>query len=118
MSCPICSFLNTRFEQKVHDDRYGYPGIFPLFLCPSCDHAFLQYDFSTELLVELYSKYYPRSAFDIEQYKPHKEVLDLKAWFDGLYYIPFIYLSRNARVLDTSWRAFHEGSYYLLEKAL
>ncbi|MCK4793116.1 MAG: hypothetical protein KAV87_55815, partial [Desulfobacteraceae bacterium] len=97
--CKICGD-NGLYSYKLYDDRYGYPGIFLLFLCPSCDHAFLQYDFSTDLLVELYSKYYPRSSFDIEQHKPHKEVVGLKAWFEGGGSSPFIYVPRNVRVLD------------------
>lgn len=98
--CPVCNNNAPIFFAALYDDRYGYSGIFPLFLCPSCDHAFLQYDFSTELLVELYSKYYPRSSFDIEQHKPHKEVLGLKAWFEGVGSAPFRWVPRNVRVLD------------------
>lgn len=100
MSCPVCSYLTTTFKQKLYDDRYGYSGQFELVRCQSCGHVSLRCDFSTEQIVELYSKYYPRSSFDIEQHKPHKEVLGLRAWFDGLYCNPFIYVPRNVRVLD------------------
>ena len=100
MSCPVCSYLTTTFKQKLYDDRYGYPGQFELVRCQSCDHVSLRYDFSTEQIVELYSKYYPRSSFDIEKHKPHKEILGLRAWFDGLYCNPFKYVPRNVRVLD------------------
>ena len=98
--CPVCNNNLPIFFTALYDDRYRYPGIFPLFLCPSCDHAFLQDDFSTELLVELYLNYYPRSSFDIEQHKPHKEVFGFNAWFEGVGSAPFRWVPRNVRVLD------------------
>jgi 2-polyprenyl-3-methyl-5-hydroxy-6-metoxy-1,4-benzoquinol methylase len=98
--CPVCCSSNFVAENMLSDDRYGYPGKFALMRCCECDHAFLRQDFTPEQLTELYSKYYPRSSFDIEQHKPYKEVLGLRVWFDGLYSNPFLYVPRNVRVLD------------------
>ena len=98
--CPICGSGHLVDNDTLFDDRYGYPGRFELMHCYECGHAFLQHAFTPELLVELYSKYYPRSSFDIEQHKPHKEVLGLKAWFEGVGSAPFRWVPRNVRVLD------------------
>jgi len=100
MSCPICSLLNKKIEQNIHDDRYGYPGRFEVVRCQNCGHASLQCNFSTEQLVELYSKYYPRSSFDIRQYKPHQGVKGFKSWLDGAGRSAFRWVPRNVRVLD------------------
>lgn len=98
--CPVCCSSNFVAENKLFDDRYGYPGKFALMRCRECGHAFLQQDFTPEQLTDLYSKYYPRSSFDIEQHKPHKKVLSLKAWFEGVGSAPFRYVPCNVRVLD------------------
>jgi 2-polyprenyl-3-methyl-5-hydroxy-6-metoxy-1,4-benzoquinol methylase len=57
-------------------------------------------EFSAELLSELYSKYYPRATFKVEDYKPHKVVRGFRAWLDGVMSSAFRWVPENVRVLD------------------
>ncbi|MCF8069586.1 MAG: class I SAM-dependent methyltransferase [Desulfobacterales bacterium] len=98
--CPICSYPNIPIKQNFYDDRYGYPGQFETVCCQNCGHTSIPCDFSTKQLTDLYSTYYPRSSFDISQYKPHQKVKGLRSWFDGTKRSAFRWVPRNVRVLD------------------
>lgn len=99
MNCPVCNSLPIVIGDR-YDDRYGYHGAFPLLQCQNCGHAFLQGEFSPELLRDLYSNYYPRSTFDLESYKPYQERDGFKDWLDGEKSSTFRWVPRNVRVLD------------------
>ena len=86
--------------KNVYDDRYGYPGLFSLCQCNACTHIFLDAEFSDSKLTELYSKYYPRSTFDIANYRPHQERRGFRAWLDGARASAFRWIPKNCRVLD------------------
>jgi 2-polyprenyl-3-methyl-5-hydroxy-6-metoxy-1,4-benzoquinol methylase len=98
--CPICESDNLELLGELYDDRYGYPGLFPLLKCTKCRHGFLQGEFSSGLLRDLYSNYYPRSSFDLESYTPDREITGFKAWLDGEKSAAFRWVPRNIRVLD------------------
>ena len=100
MRCPICRACVDRDDICVYDDRYAYPGEFQVLRCRSCDHRFLGGDFSPELLKDLYSNYYPRSTFDVEQHRAHEETSGFKSWFDGDFSTAFRWVPKNVRVLD------------------
>lgn len=100
MNCPICKNQYAYAFMQVSDDRYGYPGQFSLIECPSCDHAFLDCALSSSQLTLLYTNYYPRKSFDIQQYKLCTERAGLSAWFNGLKSSAFRWVSKNVRVLD------------------
>jgi len=100
MNCPVCSSSQTRIEFKACDDRYGYPGEFDLVCCQKCAHRNTPVTFSASQLTELYSKYYPRSSFDIEKYQPHREIKGFKSWFDGAGRSTFRWIPCNVRILD------------------
>jgi len=98
--CPVCgnhdvSSIGTRF-----DDRYGYPGSFPLLHCDKCAHMFLRADFSPAQIGELYSKYYPRASFDIKSHKPAVQSGGFMAWLDGKKTAAFRWVPEHVRVLD------------------
>ncbi|MDP2240445.1 MAG: class I SAM-dependent methyltransferase [Burkholderiales bacterium] len=57
-------------------------------------------DFSPELLGNLYSNYYPRSALNLEDFQPHQETHGFKAWLNGARSGAFRWVPRNVRVLD------------------
>ncbi|MGQ3685108.1 MAG: class I SAM-dependent methyltransferase [Candidatus Loosdrechtia sp.] len=84
----------------LFDDRYGYPKKYLLAKCSQCGHKFLQGNFTRELLTSLYTEYYPRSTFSLDQYKTYKEVSGLKAWLDGAYCSAFRWVPKNVCVLD------------------
>lgn len=99
MVCPICN-SEVFGLMSGYDDRYGYPGTFQILKCRSCGHAFLQGEFSPEKLRDLYSNYYPRSTFNLEQHQPYKEASGLKAWLNGEQSSAFRWVPRNVSVLD------------------
>lgn len=99
MHCPICETDCSEYL-NLYDDRYGFSGYFLLASCKRCGHKSLQGSFEPDLLTKLYTDYYPRTTFNLDQYKPHKEVYGVKAWFDGLYCSAFRWVPKNVRVLD------------------
>lgn len=84
----------------LSDDRYGYPGSFPLLQCGQCGHAFLQAAFSPAQLGELYSKYYPRASFDTSSHRPAVQHGGFAAWLDGKKSAAFRWVPESVRVLD------------------
>lgn len=101
VKCPVCNSTYCSVFLRLYDDRYGYPGNFQLFSCSACGHKFLQDEFSEELLTTLYSKYYPRSSFKIEEYKPHEELRgSFEAWLNGEKRFAFRWVSPGVTVLD------------------
>jgi 2-polyprenyl-3-methyl-5-hydroxy-6-metoxy-1,4-benzoquinol methylase len=100
MNCPICAQQQTYSVMRIHDDRYGYPGMFDLLRCKNCSHAFLDCDLTPEQLGKLYTDYYPRKTFDLTQCEPHAERSGLDAWFNGLNSSAFRRVPKNVRVLD------------------
>jgi methionine biosynthesis protein MetW len=100
MNCPICNAFSNVSGNSLFDDRYGYPGKFPLVHCSNCGHIFLQAIFSAEQITALYSTYYPRSTFNVENHCPHQEKSGARAWFDGVRASAFRWVPRNVRVLD------------------
>ncbi|MEZ0315962.1 MAG: class I SAM-dependent methyltransferase [Methylophilaceae bacterium] len=57
-------------------------------------------NFTPEQLGHLYSSYYPRSSFNVEQYQPHTEVEGFRAWLNGYKSSTFRWVPRSVRVLD------------------
>ena len=100
MNCPICNHLNIQVIMQSCDDRYGYPGQFNLMKCQQCGHAFLNCDMEPSQIGTLYTDYYPRKSFDINNYKPHSEQSGFLSWFNGLTSSAFLWVPRNVRVLD------------------
>jgi SAM-dependent methyltransferase len=99
--CPICAGADTRERFTLYDDRYGFPGQFPLFECGACGHAFLgNASFSDEQIGRLYSDYYPRRSMQVEDYRPHAARAGLAAWLDGARASAFRWVPGNVRVLD------------------
>lgn len=100
MNCPVCKSASISPHGERYDDRYGYQGIFRLLKCANCGHMFLQAEFLSEQLRDLYSNYYPRSSFNLENYMPYAELQGFNAWLDGEKSSTFRWVPRNVRVLD------------------
>lgn len=98
--CSVCGSEVMNTQTLLHDDRYGYPGLFELLKCIDCGHMFLKVEFSSEQLQGLYSNYYPRRNFDVDNYKLHSETSGFGAWFNGLHSSVFRWVPKNVRVLD------------------
>jgi len=98
-SCRICSSLMSK-QFTVFDDRYGYPGFFFLFRCPSCYHVSLDAKFTNDELTDLYSTYYPRALLDVDSPNKIDNMNGFSSWFDGLSGKAFRWIPRNVKVLD------------------
>src|SRR5574337_130670 len=99
MRCPVCR-NECRLAGSLHDDRYGFPGDFPLYGCASCGHKFVGAEFSEEVLRKLYSEYYPRSSRTLESYRVPEEKAGLKLWLQGDMCSPFRWVPEKVKVLD------------------
>lgn len=97
--CRICCG-DRLFKKTVYDDRYGYPGYFDIFKCSLCGHKFINAEFTSIQLVELYTGYYPRSTFDVTTYKPAQSTHGFWAWLDGASSASYSWVPENVRVLD------------------
>jgi SAM-dependent methyltransferase len=96
--CPVCSAPGSLLRE-VYDDRYGYPGRFPLFRCASCGHRYLHAPLSPPAVEKLYTEFYPRKTIRPEDVSALGAAEGLRGWFAGArqaaHYVP----ARN-RVLD------------------
>jgi 2-polyprenyl-3-methyl-5-hydroxy-6-metoxy-1,4-benzoquinol methylase len=84
----------------LYDDRYGYSGRFPLDRCSACGHRSIPVVFEPPELRRLYSQFYPRSTFELEDFRPHQETSGLRAWWNGERSAAFRWVPSNVRVLD------------------
>jgi 2-polyprenyl-3-methyl-5-hydroxy-6-metoxy-1,4-benzoquinol methylase len=100
VNCPICGGKTRKKHSGLWDDRYGYPGRFDLLKCQDCGHAFLNCAFTPEQITALYTNYYPRRTYDIEEFKPRTKKSGLAAWLNGLDSAAFRWVPKNVRVLD------------------
>jgi 2-polyprenyl-3-methyl-5-hydroxy-6-metoxy-1,4-benzoquinol methylase len=99
MNCPTCTAYCDTVFLDIFDDRYGYPKVFNLYQCNECRHKFLQHSFSSNDLEDLYTNYYPRSKFSIQDYTPLTFKNNFISWFDGDRRA-HTYVPKNIRVLD------------------
>lgn len=100
MKCSICKKNELVKGFELYDDRYGYHGNFVLLNCLHCGHTQLNAEFSPEQLSKLYTNYYPRSSFDVQQYQPWTESNGLDAWLDGDRCAAVHWVPKNVRILD------------------
>jgi SAM-dependent methyltransferase len=85
---------------NLYDDRYGYPDAFTLYACATCGHLHVPTGFTKDDLGRLYTQYYPRGNFDLNDFQPERERRGLIAWLDGERGSAFRWVPRNVRVLD------------------
>lgn len=97
--CSICK-CDSPAERELYDNRYGYPGIFELTRCKKCGHRELRSEFNEEEIRRLYTDFYPRATFDLNDHKPYSECLGLRAWLDGSSAFSFRWVPKGVRVLD------------------
>ena len=99
INCPICKGGDNSIITELYDDRYGYPGRFILLKCLSCGHKYINSDMSNEQISELYTNFYPRSSFNIDDYNAQREVKGFSSWFNGDYRA-FAAVPREVTILD------------------
>lgn len=99
-TCIICHSDSFRTGKRFYDDRYGYPGEFCLMACSVCGHRYIEHNFTPDVLKDIYTSYYPRSSFSLEQFRPRKEVRGFKAWLNGSRRSAYCWIPPKVRVLD------------------
>lgn len=82
-ACPICSQVKVSCRREVFDDRYGFPQSFKIYQCSQCQHQFVPAEISGETIQDLYTKYYPRSDFDVSRLQPFRYEPGIKSWLKG-----------------------------------
>jgi 2-polyprenyl-3-methyl-5-hydroxy-6-metoxy-1,4-benzoquinol methylase len=87
-------------ERSLFDDRYGYPGSFQMLLCKACGHRRLETQMDAQQITELYTRFYPRSCFDLDSWSPPRETTRFYSWWHGSRASAFRWVPPNVRVLD------------------
>jgi 2-polyprenyl-3-methyl-5-hydroxy-6-metoxy-1,4-benzoquinol methylase len=101
VTCPICESTRASTAERVmYDDRYGYPGKYTLHRCCDCGHRFLGAQFSSGEIQRLYSDFYPRAKFSLDDYQPRRESSGFDDWLKGERSAAYHWVPRNVRVLD------------------
>jgi len=100
-TCPVCEEKTEQIKyDSLYDDRYGYPGYFMLGKCRACQHKFLINNLDDSDLVNLYSNYYPRSKFSVDDFDITKFQSGMKGWLDGEKSSAVAWIPKNTSVLD------------------
>jgi SAM-dependent methyltransferase len=79
---------------------FGYPDSAFVYQCRECDHVFVAGELSPEQLTDMYTNYYPRSNFNVDEYQPYKEKSGFLYWLDGEEGHAYRHVPKNVRVLD------------------
>ena len=98
--CPICHASKTRFLFEGQDLRFGYPDSAMVYQCNECRHIFCAGTLTPEQLTDMYTNYYPRSNFNVEDYEPYKEKKGFLYWLDGEEGFAYRHVPPNVCVLD------------------
>ena len=79
---------------------WGYPDSVFVYWCRACGHVFVAGELTPEQLKDMYTNYYPRADFDIDDYEPYKEKDGFLYWLDGEEGYAYRHVPKNVRVLD------------------
>jgi SAM-dependent methyltransferase len=101
MNCPICTSYNISICQNdLYDDRFGFPSKFNYHSCLQCGHLFSGANFSEGEIIQLYSSYYPRSTFKMNDFEPFLETQKFEGWLAGDKRMVHKWVGKNSKVLD------------------
>ena len=98
--CPICHSEKTKFLFEGWDLLLGYPDPALVYQCRDCKHIFVAGELTPEQLADMYTNYYQRSDFNVDDYEPYKEKSGFFYWLDGEEWSAFRHVPKNVRVLD------------------
>ncbi|MGL4944088.1 MAG: class I SAM-dependent methyltransferase [Thermoguttaceae bacterium] len=100
VTCPICHSEKTKFLFEGYDHWFGHPDSSLVYSCKECGHVFVAGELTPEQLTDMYTNYYPRSNFNVEDYQPYKEKSGFLYWLDGEEGLAHNHVPKNVRVLD------------------
>ena len=98
--CPICTSEKTTFLFEGWDNYYGHPDPSMVYRCCHCGHVYVAGELTPEQLTDMYTNYYPRAAYNIDDYEPYKEKKGFLYWLDGEDGFAFRHVPENVRILD------------------
>ncbi len=98
--CPICTGGDTSKDRELYDDRFGYPGTFPLFSCGSCGHRWLAVALADAELEALYADYYPRRDLAVADIPARRTSTPVLAWWRGERAAAAAWVAPGLAVLD------------------
>jgi len=98
--CPICHSERTRFLFEGWDTLLAYPDSGLVYQCRDCGHVFVAGELTPEQLTDMYTNYYPRADFNVDDYEPYKEKSGFLYWLDGEEGYAHRHVPKNVRVLD------------------
>ena len=98
--CPVCHSEQTRFLFEGWDLLWGHPDSAFVYQCHGCSHVFVAGTLTPEQLTDMYTNYYPRAAFSVDDYEPYKEKNGFFYWLDGEEGYAYRHVPPNVRVLD------------------
>ncbi|HYK94612.1 MAG TPA: methyltransferase domain-containing protein [Candidatus Dormibacteraeota bacterium] len=99
-ACPICGGRTAPAQNGMYDDRYGHPGLYDWRRCTRCGHTFIDAEFTTEELGQLYSDWYPRATQRYEDLPPLARTTGFAAWLGGERHAAHSWVPRDVAVLD------------------
>ena len=99
-SCPICNSPETKFLFEGWDLQFGHPDSAFVYQCRDCEHVFVAGTLTPEQLTDMYTNYYPRADFNVEDYEPYKEKSGFLYWLDGEEGHAYRHVPKNVLVLD------------------
>lgn len=97
--CPIC-YVTSECAAQVWDDRFGYPGLFSAYHCPSCNHRHIVQTNEKIDPLRLYSDWYPRRGFVLDDWKPNQTRDGFVGWLTGEGSAAFSWIPPRVRILD------------------
>ena len=98
--CPICHSERTQFLFEGWDLMFGYPDSSLVYGCKTCKHVFVAGMLTSEQLTDMYTNYYPRADFNINDYEPYKDKKGFLYWLDGEEGFAYRHVPERVRVLD------------------
>ena len=98
--CPICHSNRTLFLFEGWDMIFGHPDPAMVCQCSNCSHTFVAGTLTPEQLTDMYTNYYTRAAFNIDDYEPYKKKEGFLYWLDGEEGLAFRHVPENTRILD------------------
>lgn len=99
-NCPVCHSEKTKFLFEGYDYWLGHPDSALVYSCKECGHVFVAGELTPEQLTDMYTNYYPRSNFNVEDYQPYSKKSPFLYWLDGEEGFAHNHVPKNVRVLD------------------
>ena len=100
MECSVCSCISANQKHILFDDRYGFKGHFHLQTCNNCGHTYLDGAPKDSELGDLYTNFYPRKSFNLDNFKAYKKGGFLQNWLVGGKSSACQSVTSGSRVLD------------------